>query len=380
MKNFRLFSTLVAVLAAMCALADTPSAGQEKDRSSHAIIRLLNSRAAGSPRACEAAAKIVLAEAEAGKPLQRFVLALVSTDPLAPESAHMTEKKRREFLDSSRERIRLLAERKNNPLAWYLLSLETNDPVLLKRAADGGNVQALNAWGARTLTAALTTPQSDTNELERVLKTCHDCFKRASDQGDSNGLYNLGMCKLNGYGCEANENLAFQCFLTAAKDGHPEAINNLGGFYRDGIVVRQNLATAAKWFEKSAEYGNDYGELNFALALQRGEGVEQDEPRAAKLLKHAAEQGNVDAINAYGLCLFHGRGVDEDLTAAVAWFERAAALGNPGAMESLSECYAGGKGVTKSSEKSMIWKIRARAAAGDRNAAAWLKQNGYLER
>ena len=373
---------LAAVLALTLAAAAVaePPALPDKGRSSHAIMRLLNSRAAGSPRGYEAAAKIVRAEAEEGKPLQRFVLALVSKDARAPAAARLGEAERGEYLDSARDRIRTLAESKNNPLAWYLLSLERDDGELLRRAADGGNVQALNAWGAMTLTAALRKGPNGTNDLDRVLRECHDSFKRASDQGDSNGLYNLGMCKLNGYGCERNENLAFQCFLTAAKDGHPEAINNLGGFYRDGIVVRKNLEAAAKWFEKSAELGNDYGELNFALALQRGEGVAKDEARAAELLKHAAQQGNPEAMDAYGQCLGRGVGVKADPLAAVAWFERSAAGGFPGAMDSLADCYDCGHGVRKDAQKAMIWRIRARAAAGDGNAAAWLEQNGYLER
>lgn len=375
-----IFAVLASVAFASAVVRGEEAVVSEREQNSHAIVRLLNSRAAGSPRGYEEAARVVRADADAGRPLQQFVLALVALDADAPQAARIGEEQRKRYLEASREKIRLLAEKRDNPLAWYLLSIENNDLGLLKRAADGGNVQALNAWGTITLTRAFRNPAADTNETVAVAAKAFSYFKRASDQGDANGLYNVGVCYLNGYGCERNENLAFKCFLTSSEAGHPEAINNIGGFYRDGVVVRKSAEKSVEWFARSARLGNAFGQLNYALALQRGDGVERDDAAAAELLGLASAQGNAEAMNVYGMCYFHGRGVEKNAPSAFRWFSRSAARGFPPAMENLAVCYDTGNGVKRDEKLATVWKVRARANGGDANAAAWLKQNGYTLR
>ena len=364
------------LFSALCAFVLAFSA-QASGKSSEAIVTLLNSRASGSRSEFKEAAKIVAADAKKGRPLQQFVIALVANDSDLPKKLRLTPEMRKEYLDQARDKIRRLAEEKNNALAWYLLSLEKNDMAFLKRAADGNNVQALNAWGTITLTDALRNPSMDTNDVERVLVKCFGIFKKAADAGDSNGLYNLGMCYMQGYGCVQDQDLAYKCFLASAEAGHPESINNVGGFYRDGIVVRANPETAAKWFARSADLGNVYGMFNYALALQRGEGVEKDAKKAVELLKEASELGNAEAMNAYGMCYYNGDGVDKDEAEAVKWYRASAARGFAPAMDNLSSCYNLGVGVRKDEKEGLAWKVRSMAARGDRNAAAWLQQNGY---
>jgi len=365
----------LAKLALSVAVSLSAVCAAMADKSSDAIIRLLNSRAAGSPKDFAEAAEIVSADAENGRPLQKFVIALVSRDADLPGRLRLKPDKRREYLDQSRDKIRKLAEEKGNSLAWYLLSLEKNDLKCLRRAADGGNVQALNAWGTILLTSKLQDTSVETNELAKVLVTCFEMFKKAADLGDANGFYNLGMCHLRGYGCDVDQELAFQCFRTGALKGHPEAINNMGGFYRDGIVVEKNLETAARYFEKSASMDNPYGLLNYALALQRGEGVEKDIKKALEMLKKSAQKGNAEAMNAYGMCYFTGDGVKKNEPEAVKWFRASAARGFPPAMDNLAACYDRGLGVRKDEKEGLVWKVRGMAARGDRNAAAWLTQN-----
>ncbi len=345
------------------------------DKSSDAIIRLLNSRAAGSPKEYVEAAKIVAADAEKGRPLQQFLIALMAKDAYLPDALRISQNKRKEYLKRSRDKIRVLAEKKNNALGWYLLSLENNDMKYLKLAADGGNVQALNAWGTIVLTNTLRTFDGNTNEVSKTMVECFQCFKRAADEGDANGLYNLGMCFLNGYGCKQDKNLAYQAFRTSAEKNHPEAINNMGGFYRDGIVVEKNLKTATEFFARSAKLGNDFGLLNYGLALQRGEGVEKAPSKAVEFFKQAAMRGNAEAMNAYGMCFHTGNGVAKDPAVAVTWFNASAARGFPPAMDNLASCYELGLGVRRDTKQSTIWKVRGMAARGDRNAAAWLQQN-----
>lgn len=312
--------------------------------SADALQRLLNLRTAGSPRGYAEAAETVRREAEAGGVLQQYVIALVAADENAPRVAKLSETRRLKYLEENRPRIRKLAETKNNALAWYLLSMENNDPELLKKAVDGGNVQALNAWGTMTLMKAMANRATDTNAFATAAREGFLCFRRAAAKSDPNGFCNLGTCYLQGLGCERNVALALGAFRAAAEAGHTEAMNNVGGLYRDGIGTVRSPAKAAKWFAKSAEMGNSYGQLNFALALLRGEGESKDEARAVELLKASAAQGNADA------------------------------------MECLAECSEKGIGTAKDSMQSLVWTMRARTARGDAPAAKWLEKNGYSRR
>ena len=347
----------------LCAVATLLAAVRVNADPSDAIIRLLNSQASGSVRGFTKAAEEVAVEARKGRPVYAYVLAVISRMPSPPPAARLDEATRRQWLDSCREKIKKLANEKNNSMAWYLLSLENDDLKLLHRAADAGNVQAMNAWGNYLVTRAVSET-SDRGEVNRMLGLAFDYFKNAADQGDANGIYNLGMCYLRGLGIPKNDQKAFDCFRSAAAKEHPAAINNIGLFFREGRVVARDLEMSAKWFEKSASYDNAYGLLNFALALQNGEGVAQDEARAARLLAKAADGGSVEAIDAYGVALWKGRGVKKDPEAAVRQFLRAAEADYPPAMENLSTCYRYGTGVKANERESLEWKRRASAARG----------------
>jgi len=376
----------IAILVALLASLFFPSPSYAAKKASvakreHAIIKLLNSRASGSATSYEEAAKIVAEDAALGKPLQQFVIALVSMEPYAPASARIGEKKRKEYLDRSREKIRTLAEKSGNALAWYLLSIENNDMKMLKRAAEGENIQAMNAWGTILLTETLANSTIQSNDVEKILRKSFGYFKKAAERKDPNGFYNLGMCYMKGYGVEQDLDMAYDSFKFAADAGHPDAMNNLGSFFREGIVVEKDVHAATRWFKRSADLGNSYGQLNYGLALQRGEGVEMDREAAAKMFKTSAELGNAEAMDAYGMCLYRGDGIKKNERLAVRWYKRSASLGCAHAMENLAFCCAMGIGdMTPSQEEATVWKVRARAARGDGNAVAWLIQNGHAVR
>lgn len=375
----RFWFALCAILPVAVAMGEPMGAErQESGSSTEAILRLINSRSSGNPKAYAAAAERVAREAAAGHPLQQYVIALVSREPRPPQAARLTEEQRNRYLAQSRDKIRALAERRDNALAWYLLSLDTNDMKLLRRAVDAENVQALNAWGTILLTQTLQDPNVDTNDLERILYQSYSSFKTAADKRDANGLYNLGMCYMHGYGVRQDPFRALECFRAAAAENHPEAINNIGGFYRDGLVVERDPVLAARWFAKSADFGNAYGELNYAYALQRGEGVEEDKERAARMFKSSAEQGLTEAMDAWAKCLYYGEGTEQDRDMAVRWYRAAAERGYPPAMENYAACFENAVGgLLKDYKIATMWRMRARAARGDRNATAWLLQNGY---
>ena len=82
------------LLTALCAFSLVCASAA--DKSSEAIVTLLNSRASGSRSEFREAAKIVAASAKEGRPLQQFVIALVANDKDLPRKLRLKPETRRE--------------------------------------------------------------------------------------------------------------------------------------------------------------------------------------------------------------------------------------------------------------------------------------------
>ena len=205
--------------------------------SADAVAVVLNSRNATGARTFAEAKEIVERDAKAGKPLQQFVVGVTTDDK------ELAEK----YLTASRDKIRMIAETKDNPLAWYLLSIEKNDFSYLKRAADGGNLQALNAYGTVNLQEALKCDNITTNRLDEILKNCMVCFQKAAAKKDPNGYINLGTCYQRGLGCRQDLGLAFLCFKAAADAGHPEGMDYVSACYQFGHGVQKDSKLSLEW-------------------------------------------------------------------------------------------------------------------------------------
>ena len=207
--------------------------------SADAVAVVLNSRNATDKRTFEAAMEMLVRDAGDGKALQQFVVGVTTNDKVLSER----------YLNASREKIRALAEKTNNPLAWYLLSMESNDLELLKKAVAGGNVQALNAFGTISIQEAAGRKGISSNDLQRIMKEGYDCFRKAAahQPPDSNGYVNLGMCHQNGFGCERDMKKAFECFLSAAEAGHLDGMDSVVDCYRRGRGVARSDELALLW-------------------------------------------------------------------------------------------------------------------------------------
>lgn len=203
--------------------------------SADAIITLLNSPSACSAAKFAEAEAIVRREADAGRPLQQFVLGVTTDDRALAER----------MLAKSRRQIEVMAAERDNPLAWYLLAVDRSDIKLLKRAADLGNVQALNALGTMETNKALES--DSTNDVKAVFARGFACFREAAGKRDANGLVNLGACYMRGIGCDHDYGMAFQCYRQAAELGHPEAMDNISAAYQFGHGVEKNGELSLVW-------------------------------------------------------------------------------------------------------------------------------------
>ena len=222
-----------------------------------AIVGLLNSRSSQSAKRYEEAAERVAADAKLGMPLQRYMLAVLQGSQGLPLVACLDDATRTEYLEGSRKRISQLAEVRGNPLALYLMSMENNDVDLLRRAAHGGNVQALNAYGTYLIDKALGTDPADTNAVAGLMKEAFASFSAAASRKDANGLYNLGMCYMEGIGCERDRSLAFENMKKAAIAGHPGAMSDVAMCCEKGIGVAQSSTASLKWSMRARAANGD---------------------------------------------------------------------------------------------------------------------------
>ena len=210
--------------------------------SSDAIAILLNSKAASSKSKFAVAMEVVRRDAEAGKPLQQFVLGLTTED----------KELSKRCIEASREKITALAKSSSNPLAWYLLSVEENDVELLRKAANGGNVQALNALGTYLMQSVIANKGTlSAEESKKLSSESFQCFRNAAIKRDPNGFINLGTCYLRGIGCRIDMSLAVECFRSAARAGHPEGMDNLSACYELGHGVAKDPKTSLYWRMKA---------------------------------------------------------------------------------------------------------------------------------
>jgi TPR repeat protein len=216
--------------------------------SSDAIAILLNSPASSSRNRYALALETVRKEAEAGKPLQQFVLGLTTDD----------KELAKRYIEASGAQITALAEQTNNSLAWYLLSVEKNDINLLRKAAAGGNVQALNALGTLVAQKAVVNAKTlSESEIKKLHEESYEYFKQAALKRDPNAFINLGTCYLRGLGCRVDMSIAVECFRSAARMGHPEGMDNLSACYEFGHGVNKNPTLSLYWRMKARSLRGD---------------------------------------------------------------------------------------------------------------------------
>ena len=165
-------------------------------------------------------------------------------------------------------------------------------------------------------------------------------------------------------------------YRKAAEQGNAEGQYNLGVCYYNGKGVTKDYAKAVEWYTKAAEQGHAWGQYNLGICYYLGEGVSKDYAKAVEWWRKAAEQGHATAQNDLGDCYYSGNGVTKDYAKAVEWWRKAAEQGNAGGQYNLGNCYYNGEGVTKDYAKAVEWYTKA-AEQGNSNAQANLSRMYY---
>jgi TPR repeat protein len=122
-------------------------------------------------------------------------------------------------------------------------------------------------------------------------------------------------------------------FKKAAENGHSEGQFHYGVCLRDGKGVSQSHEKAFEFFNRAAEGGVAEAEIEVAIAIafECGRGVAQSHSKAGRVFKISADKGSFQGQFHHGLCLREGKGAPRDLSSAMDDMKLAADGGLEGA-------------------------------------------------
>lgn len=107
--------------------------------------------------------------------------------------------------------------------------------------------------------------KSDDGSMEEDKKKAVECYQKATEEGNVNAQYNLGLCYKNGAGIAKDEKKAVEWFRKAAEQGDADAQFILGDCYMNGKGVAVDEKKAVEWYQKAAEQGNAYAQNNLTF-------------------------------------------------------------------------------------------------------------------
>lgn len=189
---------------------------------------------------------------------------------------------------------------------------------LFKKAADLGNVEALNSLGNMYCRG---------DGIPKDYKKAFELYEQAAEQGSGWAMYNLGLMYSDGMGMRADYLKAVELYEKAADLGNVDALNNLGIMYAQGQGVAKNIQKAIELYEKAAEQGCGLAMHNLGYLYFIGEGVKIDHEKAVEFYEKAIECGldelktEVEKIKyKLGEMYFYGRDVNKDYNKALRWY------------------------------------------------------------
>ncbi|MDH5531631.1 MAG: caspase family protein, partial [Paracoccaceae bacterium] len=153
-------------------------------------------------------------------------------------------------------------------------------------------------------------------------------YTRASAQGYSAALVNLGYMAIQGIGQEVDYDAAGQYYRKAAALGNLRARTNIGSMYIRGTGVPVTPEEGVLWYRLASDMGWANAQNALADLYRKGIGVPQDYQASIALYNLAAANGQRDAMTSIGRSYLAGWGVEPDRDTAHTWLERAISAGD----------------------------------------------------
>ena len=239
---------------------------------------------------------------------------------------------------------------------------------------------------------------------EKSYREAINWFMKAADQGHVAALYYVGLCFINGTGCEkskAYDKLGVICLKKSAEQGFAQAQNELGCCYLYGEGVTKNEKEAEKLFFQALKNGDNDAYFSLGLLYERSDKEKavyyykkhmdawyktfgKQNPTTAENLRKlgveynpASPSPSSDYNNSMAnrqkstdsqadptnpnvqLVLGENFYQKKDYEKAAYWFEKAAEQGLADAQLRLAFMYKDGEGVTANMDKALYWAEKA---------------------
>ena len=202
-----------------------------------------------------------------------------------------------------------------------------------------------------------------------------DYCKELAEQGVGIGQALYGRAFEAGGGVATDEFKAMEWYRKAAEQGNANGQYDLGLMYKNGKKgVAKDEVKAVEWLRKAAEQGHAYGQVHLGLMYAKGTGIVKDEVKAVEWFRKAAEQGHANGQSNLGHMYQNGIGIAKDEVKAVEWYRKAAEQGHALGQSWLGYMYDSGKGVEANQQEARKWYEKA-AAQGNEYAQKWLKEH-----
>lgn len=165
-------------------------------------------------------------------------------------------------------------------------------------------------------------------ESEKDMENDFAKWKVAAEQGDPEGLYQIGVYYGTGDVVSQDYKKSRECFKLADETGNLDATFQLGVYHMFGFGVRKNIHKALAYFERAAANGHAEAAAWAGQIYERSTyGVKTNHQKAFDLYMIAAEQDDEEGMMFVILGYLLGRGVEKDFDKAYEWFQKAEALG-----------------------------------------------------
>ncbi len=161
-------------------------------------------------------------------------------------------------------------------------------------------------------TNAAQDQQDETIDAEAQIKLANDFYskknykeaivwyRKAADQGNIAGQYNLGILYEKGLGLKTDLSQAIHWYQKAANQNDKDAVTHLTNAQiklAGQLYQAKNYKEAVYLYRRLAEQGNPVGQYNLGILYEKGLGVPSDNNQAKLWFYKAADQGDADAIN-----------------------------------------------------------------------------------
>lgn len=210
-------------------------------------------------------------------------------------------------------------------------------------------------------------------------------LRRLALEGNSNGMFNLGLHYAKGYGVQRDFRQAAFWMMQAAENGDEDAPALAEKYHKAadaqeklpsgdaqaqadlaGILMElarsldqagpgKDFAEAFELAKKSAAQDNGDGLWILALAYEHGRGVEKDVHKALDCYRRGAKLNHAPSLHSLGCYYMRGDVIEQDQQTGFDLIMRSAEQGYDLAYRSLGACYQFGNGVKEDMLMAIRW-------------------------